>query len=70
MKEQIVTEIERLDFELEKNHGIVPDSWRPWLSLIKFALYVAEIFTPNYVDVIIDRVLEAIALYEQETKGV
>jgi len=53
-----------LQAELKANKGIVPDSWKPWLEEIKLLLKMAEIFTPDNIDTIIEEIITAINVAE------
>jgi len=57
-------EIEKLYAELQSNNGIVPDSWKPYLTIFKLLLKAAEIFTPDNIDKIIEEIIAAINLFE------
>ena len=60
MKNQIL----KLHAELVANGGIVPDSWLPYLELIKLGLKLAEFWTSDDIDKIIEEIIAAINLLE------
>ena len=56
--------VHKLYAELIANKGIVPDSWLPWLSVIKILLKLAELFTNDEIDKIIEEIIAAIVIAE------
>lgn len=46
--------------------GRIPESWKPYLSLIKFVLEIAKLFTPPHIDALIDEILSLIEIVRQE----
>ena len=64
MKKLINKEIAKLKAELDVNGGSVPDSWKPYLTLITTLLSIAEIFTNDATDKIIEEIKAAILLIE------
>jgi hypothetical protein len=61
---KITNEVHKLHAELVANGGIVPDSWLPWLAVIKILLKLAELFTNDEVDKIIEEIIAAITIAE------
>lgn len=66
MKKQskINQEVFKLSKELKDNNGIVPASWKPYLTWIKAGLKVIKIFTPAEINVLINEILAAIEIAE------
>jgi len=54
----------QLQAELQANKGIVPDSWKPYLELIKLLLVISELFEDADTRVIIQEIIAAITLAE------
>jgi hypothetical protein len=52
--------------EIEQNKGILPDKYQPIAELLKLLLKIAKIFTPDNVDAVIDKIILAIELFENE----
>jgi hypothetical protein len=61
---QMEIQVLELHKELQDNKGIIPDSWKKWLPLVKLFLKVAEFFTPDEIDKIIEEIIKAIELLE------
>ena len=57
-------EILKLSQELKDNSGVMPDSWKPYASLLIALLTIAKLFTNDATDAIIDEIILAIKLAE------
>jgi hypothetical protein len=68
MKKILTNEVLKLQAELEANGGLVPDSWKHWIDMIKAFLKIAELFCPSNIDVIIEEIIAAINVFEGTTK--
>ena len=64
MFKKMKAKILQLQAELQANKGIVPDSWKPYLELIKLLLVISELFEDTDTRVIIQEIIAAITLAE------
>ena len=64
MFKKMKAKILQLQAELQANKGIVPDSWKPYLELIKLLLVISELFEDADTRVIIQEIIAAITLAE------
>lgn len=64
-KNELKAKISALHGELNDNGNEIPDSWKPWVGLIKLFLGIAKIFTPDDWDDKIDEILAAIKRWEE-----
>jgi hypothetical protein len=64
MFKKMKAKILQLQAELQANKGIVPDSWKPYLELIKLLLVISELFEDADTRVIIQEIIAAISLAE------
>ncbi len=60
--------IVKLHAEIKQNNGLIPDKYLPVLQLLKILLKIAKIFTNDKIDKIIDDILLAISILENEEK--
>lgn len=61
---KITKEIEKLNAELIENKGIMPESWKPFAKFLVALLRIAEIFTNDKMDIIIENIITAIEAAE------
>jgi len=52
--------------EIKQNRGVLPEKYQPIAKLLKLLLRIAKIFTPDHIDSIIDEIILAIELFENE----
>lgn len=60
MKKKVLSEISKLHAELSLNNGVIPESWKPCLTVIWLVLELAELFTNDAIDQVIEQIQTAI----------
>lgn len=66
LKNNFSKKIFEIHDEIQKNEGILPEKYQPIAELLKLLLKIAKIFTPENVDKVIDKIILAIELFENE----
>ena len=66
LKNDFQKRIVEIHNEIQRNQGVLPEKYRPIAKLLKLLLRIAKIFTPDHIDKIIDEIILAIELAENE----
>jgi len=66
LKNNFTRKIYEIHNEIQQNKGVLPEKYQPIAELLKLLLRIAKIFTPDNVDKIIDEIILAIELFENE----
>jgi len=66
LKNDFQKRIVEIHNEIQRNRGVLPEKYQPIAKLLKLLLRIAKIFTPDHIDRIIDEIILAIELFENE----
>lgn len=66
LKNNFTKKIFEIQNEIQQNKGNLPEKYQPIAELLKLLLRIAKIFTPDNVDKVIDEIILAIELFENE----
>ena len=66
MKKKVLAQIMKLQSDLNENKNVIPDAWKPIISIIWLLLELAELFTNDAVDNIIEEIQTAILAFQNQ----
>lgn len=66
LKNNFSKKIFEIHNEIQENKGILPEKYQQIADILKLMLKIAKIFTPDNVDKVIDEIIIAIELFENE----
>jgi hypothetical protein len=66
LKSDFQKKILEIHSEIQQNRGILPEKYLAIAKLLKLLLRIAKIFTPDHIDKLIDEIILAIELAENE----
>jgi len=66
LKNGFTKKIYEIEKEIEQNNGVLPQKYHHIVDILKLLLKIAKIFTNDNIDKIIDKILLAIEVFENE----